>query len=256
MWFSQQKCRSLPVLFFLSMLSVSLHGQLSISTHTGFMVDFDDTVGDKDVVLNGWQGVRHAGVVGNKYLSVEVAYSLSDKQDVGLRYNFNGRSIIIHKGDELKGYSGAVIYGSLDASAIYRRQVAIINSLNFSPVVGLGVEADLQCDCLGSKGYKLDGRGYSRIITEGVDYYYTRERFQRNAFRIYAPLEANLDYKFNEFLVFVLNVGYELTLNRKSIYTGIDYFKNEAKQGEVREYQTDIAYAGIGMRIILPRKKK
>ena len=232
--------------------TVQLPAQLSVQVQTGFWHDFNDLDAPDELIVTGWKGMSNYGLIsgGNMYLLLRASYDTENEYRAGLRMNLNNRSSVYHWGGQFDRHTTVITTPSFDVGATASKLIPVFNTVRLALGGGVAIEYN-GCECRGTS-YSSEGSGRGGRIRDDYSMSYQSQDYRRNAYRWYIPLEASLQYDFNDFLVFTLDLGYEYTFNRRAQFTDYTFTINDVEVDTARIYQTDILYFGIGLLYYLP----
>ena len=233
----------------------SLSAQLSVEVQTGYWYDFYDMDISDDYLISGWKGIKAGGIANNnRYLLLGLHYNWVENFRIGAEVATNGRSIVVRPGGEFREWSFIGDFPSFDMR-IRGSHFSILSSV-MSLRVGSGVGLEKSyCECSGRE-YVIAGSGGGGVSNSVRSLKAVYQTYIRHGIRWYLPLDAGLQFAFNNFLKFSLNIGYEFTINRRSRFLDYEIFVDDLLVESTRVYPTDMLSLGVGVTYYLPFKTR
>ena len=243
------------IILLLFLLSFELSGQFDITVRGGGLVDMYKIEKDyEDNVFSHWpNNVRKGEPWDYPYLNLEIAYYITEKDIVGLRYHFEEFMEQICFNNSTGGTSCDQVNEDniLKISSHYKRIFPLSSKISFQPSLGLGVSFTYYDGYL-DESMNLVGTGDGR---DG-DVKYFEYSYLDHKIIPFIPLEINLNFKFNKFLYFELNIGYNQYLRKSIIRTEIFYKVGDSEERRATIYTANSMYIGLGIGYHINFRKK
>jgi hypothetical protein len=232
---------------------------LSIKVQYGFVQDFYSIdMPNKKFFITGWEKFRQGnGFDGDTYKNIEAAYTWQ-RNKVGIRYRRNGlayEQCYISNGTN--ECFQQIIETPINISAIYFRNLLSPNA-SFDVNLGLGFGTKQLYDMI-----YLDNNTKLLAIWEHTIRYNSTEKWKFDTKEYidestyFLPIELSIGYKFNKFVHFSLNAGYNYQLDKYSAKTDIEYYfvNNPNDKKPLTIYTSNEGYIGLGISIHFDIKK-
>jgi len=234
------------IMFFILLLgSNALSGQFDITIRGGGLVDMyklESNV-DDDVYSPWYKNPIKGKPWDYPYLNLEIAYSFGNNHKIGLRYHFEDYWSQTCKEDNF-GLECSQINDDaiLIISSHYYKKIDLTKKINIQPTIGLGISFSYYDGYINSEKKVITLIGDTDNKKDRYGYEYLDHKIVP-----FIPLELNVNFQFNKFLIFSLNMGYNQYLRKAITRTEIFYKVNDSEERKATVYTANNMYLGIGI---------
>ena len=247
----------LSLFLLIGILSSNVLAQYNFKYNYGFIQDFYKLESDgNSPFITGWEKFSTGnGFDGELYSTLEFSYS--QKNDVyGIRFDFTKFFVeycySFASGKSCNSFSGSPVF---NGSLFYGRSISLSKKISFIPSVGIGIRSFTDFWYLNDTT-KLLGTG-GLTSESGNEYLKAVDSEYINPLTWHIPLDLKLDYKFNKFLHFNFNIGYDHTINDYIHRIDIEYSQERdfTNTKNVVVKNGRYGYVGLGIGVEINDKK-